>query len=82
VKNKLSDDCWKMWHSCVITWDGRVVPCCFDKDAHHVLGDLRTHSFRELWHSDAYTDFRRQLLTARSSIEMCRNCSEGSPVWA
>ncbi|MEZ4757485.1 MAG: SPASM domain-containing protein [Flavobacteriales bacterium] len=82
VKNKLTDDCWKMWHSCVITWDGRVVPCCFDKDAHHVLGDLRTHSFRELWHSDAYNDFRRQLLTARSSIEMCRNCSEGSPVWA
>lgn len=82
VKNKLSDDCWKMWHSCVITWDGRVVPCCFDKDAHHWLGDLRTHSFRELWHSNAYNDFRRQLLTARSSIEMCRNCSEGSPVWA
>ena len=82
VKNKLSDDCWKMWHSCVITWDGRVVPCCFDKDAHHVLGDLRTHSFRELWHSEAYNDFRRSLLTSRSSIEMCRNCSEGSPVWA
>ena len=59
-----------------------MVPCCFDKDAHHVLGDLRTHSFHELWHSDAYNDFRRQLLTARSSIEMCRNCSEGSPVWA
>jgi radical SAM protein with 4Fe4S-binding SPASM domain len=82
VKNKLSDDCWKMWHSCVITWDGRVVPCCFDKDAHHVLGDLHTHSFRELWHSAGYNEFRRQLLTARSSIEMCRNCSEGSPVWA
>lgn len=82
VKNKLEDNCWKMWHSCVITWDGRVVPCCFDKDAHHVLGDLRTHSFNELWHSDAYNDFRRLLLHSRSSIEMCRNCSEGSPVWA
>lgn len=82
VKNRLDDNCWKMWHSCVITWDGRVVPCCFDKDAHHVLGDLRTHSFRDLWRSEAYTDFRHRLLTARSSIEMCRNCSEGSPVWA
>ncbi|MBK8225972.1 MAG: SPASM domain-containing protein [Flavobacteriales bacterium] len=82
VKNKLEDNCWKMWHSCVITWDGRVVPCCFDKDAHHVLGDLRTQGFRELWHSDAYNDFRRSLLQSRSSIEMCRNCSEGSPVWA
>jgi radical SAM protein with 4Fe4S-binding SPASM domain len=82
VKNPLDDECWKMWHSCVITWDGRVVPCCFDKDAHHVLGDLRTHSFKELWQGKAYYDFRRLLLHSRSSIEMCRNCSEGSPVWA
>lgn len=81
VKNKLEDNCWKMWHSCVITWDGRVVPCCFDKDAHHVLGDLRKNSFSDVWHSDAYRDFRRALLTSRSGLEMCRNCSEGSPVW-
>ncbi|MCB0763515.1 MAG: SPASM domain-containing protein [Flavobacteriales bacterium] len=82
VKNRMRDECWKMWHSCVVTWDGRVVPCCFDKDAHHVLGDLRTHSFRDLWHGSAYTEFRRALLHSRSDLEMCRNCSEGSPVWA
>jgi len=80
--NRLEDNCWKMWHSCVVTWDGRVVPCCFDKDAHHVLGDLRNQSFGDLWRSEAYRSFRGQLLTSRSSIEMCRNCSEGSPVWA
>ena len=82
VKNRLEDNCWKMWNSCVITWDGRVVPCCFDKDAHHVLGDLRKQSFREVWTSAAYNAFRASLLRSRSSIEMCRNCSEGSPVWA
>ena len=82
VKNALDDRCWKMWHSCVITWDGRVVPCCFDKDAHYVLGDLRKQSFREIWHSAAYDEFRETLFRSRSSIEMCRNCSEGSPVWA
>ncbi|MFT3884146.1 MAG: SPASM domain-containing protein [Flavobacteriales bacterium] len=82
VKNALHDHCWKMWHSCVITWDGRVVPCCFDKDAHHVLGDLKGQRFREVWHSDAYNAFRATLLRSRSGIEMCRNCSEGSPVWA
>ncbi|MEK6614723.1 MAG: radical SAM protein, partial [Bacteroidota bacterium] len=32
--------CWKMWHSCVITWDGKIVPCCFDKDAKRQLGNL------------------------------------------
>jgi radical SAM protein with 4Fe4S-binding SPASM domain len=81
VKNALRSECWRMWRGCVITWDGRVVPCCFDKDAHHVLGNLRNSSFSDLWRGDAYRDFRSALLTSRSSIEMCRNCSEGSPVW-
>lgn len=82
VKNALSNDCWRMWRGCVITWDGRVVPCCFDKDAHHVLGDLSRSSFTDIWHGDAYRDFRGALLNSRGRIDMCRNCSEGSPVWA
>lgn len=82
VKNALADECWKMWHSCVITWDGRVVPCCFDKDAQHAMGDLRTHTFKELWYGETYDRFRKALLHSRNDLEMCRNCSEGSPVWA
>jgi radical SAM protein with 4Fe4S-binding SPASM domain len=82
IKNELLNHCWKMWHSCVITWDGRVVPCCFDKDAHHVMGDLKSQSFRDIWFSPRYRDFRATLLRSRSEIEMCRNCTEGTKVWA
>lgn len=82
IKNKLDDHCWKMWHSCVITWDGKVVPCCFDKDAHFVLGDLNKNSFAEIWNGDPYNQFRQSLLVSRSEIEMCRNCTEGSRVFA
>lgn len=82
IKNKLLDHCWKMWHSCVITWDGKVVPCCFDKDAHHVMGDCNEQSFAEIWNSKAYHAFREQLFVSRSTIEMCKNCTEGTKVWA
>jgi radical SAM protein with 4Fe4S-binding SPASM domain len=82
IKNKFDNHCWKMWHSCVITWDGRVVPCCFDKDAHHVLGDVNNQSFREIWEGEKYQAFRASLLRSRSEIEMCRNCTEGTKVWA
>lgn len=81
LKNKLIDGCWKMWHSCVITWDGLVVPCCFDKDAHYRLGNLQQQSFNQLWKSDAYQKFRGSLLKGRGQIDMCRNCSEGTKVW-
>ena len=82
IKNELLNHCWKMWHSCVITWDGRVVPCCFDKDAHFVLGDLTKNTFEEIWRGDKYNEFRASLLRSRSEIEICKNCSEGLKVWA
>lgn len=82
LKNSLSNHCWKMWHSCVITWDGKVVPCCFDKDAHHVLGDIKQESFASIWNGTKYHAFRSALLRARSEIDICKNCTEGTRVWA
>jgi radical SAM protein with 4Fe4S-binding SPASM domain len=82
IKNPFENHCWKMWQSCVITWDGKVVPCCFDKDAHHVMGDLNLSTFREIWTGEKYHQFRSTLMRSRSEIEMCRNCTEGTKVWA
>lgn len=82
IKNSLEDQCWKMWSSCVITWDGKVVPCCFDKDATHRLGELKDMSFNNIWQGDAYQNFRAQLLNGRKNIDICKNCSEGTKVWA
>lgn len=80
-KNKFANHCWKLWQANVITWDGLVVPCCFDKDATHQLGDLKNQSFREIWHNGRYKKFRRELMTSRKNIDICANCSEGISVW-
>lgn len=81
VKNKLLNHCWKLWHACVITWDGMVVPCCFDKDAVHRLGNLREQRFSEIWKGASYRKFRMQLLRGRNQIDICTNCTEGCSVW-
>ena len=81
IKNPLDNHCWRMWSGAVITWDGKVVPCCFDKDAQHSMGDLHSHSFTEIWNNDQYKDFRASILRSRSEVEMCKNCSEGTQVW-
>jgi len=82
VKNKLLNHCWKLWHACVITWDGLVVPCCFDKDAQHRLGDMKDKPFQEIWQGEDYDKFRKQLLKGRGQIDICKNCTEGCKVWA
>ena len=80
-KNKLANRCWKMQHANVITWDGLVVPCCFDKDATHQLGNLKNQSFKEIWHNSNYKQFRKELMNSRKNIDICANCSEGVSVW-
>jgi radical SAM protein with 4Fe4S-binding SPASM domain len=81
-KNPLHNHCWKMMHSNVVTWDGKVVPCCFDKDAQHVLGDLKKSTMQEIWESNNYKAFRRELMKSRKNIDICANCSEGLKVWS
>ena len=81
VKNALQNHCWRLWHATVISWDGLVVPCCFDKDAQHQLGDLKGKPFKEIWHNDEYINFRKQMLKSRKNIDICSNCSEGTKVW-
>jgi radical SAM protein with 4Fe4S-binding SPASM domain len=82
IKNELLNHCWKLWHACVITWDGQIVPCCFDKDAKHILGDLKERTMKEIWFGKKYQDFRKNILKGRNQIDICTNCTEGCRVWA
>jgi radical SAM protein with 4Fe4S-binding SPASM domain len=81
-KGKLQNHCWRLWHDPVITWDGLVAPCCFDKDARHQLGDLKQKPFREIWKNGEYNRFRSQVIKGRKNIDICANCSEGTKVWS
>jgi radical SAM protein with 4Fe4S-binding SPASM domain len=71
-----------LWRGSVVTWDGLVVPCCFDKDATHRFGDVSKDSFAKVWRSEPYQGFRRAILKSRKEIDICTNCTEGTKVWA
>ncbi|MFN2457186.1 MAG: radical SAM/SPASM domain-containing protein [Chitinophagaceae bacterium] len=80
-KGNNQNHCWRLWHDPVITWNGIVSPCCFDKDAQHKLGNLHEQTFKELWHNKNYRQFRSKVLQSRKNIDICANCSEGVKVW-
>lgn len=82
LKNKLTNQCWKLWQGAEITWDGKVLPCCFDKDADYEMGNLLETSFADIWRSAAYHTFRTHLLRSRNKIDICQNCSEGTKVFS
>ena len=77
MKGKMQDHCFALWRTSVVTWDGKIVPCCFDKDAKYEMGLLNGKSFEEIWNSDKYYKFRKAVLKNRKGIDMCTNCTEG-----
>jgi len=74
IKSRLPNRCWRAWSSAVITWNGKMLPCCFDKNAEFILGDAT--SFKKNWTSKQNQNFRKQILSNRKQFEMCCNCSE------
>ena len=77
IKNKISNRCFALWRTSVVTWDGRVVPCCFDKDAENEIGIVNGRKFGDIWKSEKYFEFRKKVLTNRKGVSMCTNCTEG-----
>lgn len=77
TKGQLPNRCKRTWTSVVITWDGLVVPCCYDKDADHRLGDLQAEPFRSIWRGKARMAFIRKVFRNRKDIAICGNCDEG-----
>ena len=77
IKNSFPNHCARLWLNPVITWDGKVLPCCFDKDADYIMGDLNEETFREIWNGPRYNIFRKSLLSGRYMTDICRNCTSG-----
>ena len=77
IRSKLQNHCFRLWTNPVITWDGRVLPCCFDKDAAHEMGDLSKEPFMDIWYGEKYLAFRKKILESRLCVGMCTNCTEG-----
>jgi radical SAM protein with 4Fe4S-binding SPASM domain len=77
IKNSYPDRCARLWFSPVLTWDGKVLPCCFDKNADHIMGDLNEDTFREIWTGPKYRIFRKSVLSGRNMNAICLNCTSG-----
>lgn len=76
INHTVTNRCWRLWSSAVITWNGDIVPCCFDKDKKYVQGNLFSTQLFDAWKHSIYQNFRKQIITARKAVEMCNNCSE------
>ncbi len=68
--------CYRLWAGCVLTTDGNVLPCCYDKQHTHAYGNIHTASLATIFQSKQANTFRRKAIRAPfpQAPEMCQNC--------
>lgn len=81
LKGRLPNRCWRLWRAAEMTWDGQLLPCCFDKNAEYAFGSLQKATFSSVWQSPQAERFRKQVFHNRQGIDICKNCSEGTQTW-
>lgn len=73
----ISSFCSYPWRQFTVNWDGKVIPCCKDIDAVHTVGNAFQGKLllMEIWNSEEFRSFRRQVKTNIDGIEMCKGCT-------
>lgn len=66
--------CHMPWQMMSITWDGDVVPCCYDYDKKYVLGNVNNNTLLEIWNGDKMKHLRRAFSSNIVENELCKNC--------
>lgn len=68
--------CRRIFSTLVVTHNGDVVPCCFDKGCQYVAGNVLNEDPVQVWRGQRFMDFRRSVLKNRKGNAICVNCTE------
>jgi len=82
LKRKAKFKCFRVWNASVVSAEGDVLPCCFDKEAKYKYGNLEEHTLNILWKGSKARTFKARVWENPKQFDICRNCTEGlSRTW-
>ena len=71
--------CADLWFKCVVTYDGKVVLCCYDFKARGIVGDIKKQKLSEIWNGEKIGLLRNLHIKGTfGKIHLCQNCMEWS----
>jgi MoaA/NifB/PqqE/SkfB family radical SAM enzyme len=76
LKKALKNSCRRIWTTGVITTDGIVIPCCYDKLITYPMGNAEKSDLKVIWKNKEFKLYRHNILTCRKEIDICCNCNE------
>ena len=71
-RRPLGKGCLRVWSGVVVTTNGDVLPCCYDKDRTFAYGNIVHTPLAELFRNDKARAFRQAALNEQPQI--CKEC--------
>ena len=71
-RKHLGRGCLRVWSGVVVTTNGEVLPCCYDKAHEYAYGNIMEKSLAELFQSEQANAFRQAALNEQPLI--CQEC--------
>lgn len=68
--------CRYPFRSMTVTWDGAVVPCCYDYDKKYVLGNVKEQTLTEIWNGPKMQGLRREFIRGEVNNSLCVQCPD------
>lgn len=62
--------CYALWTHALIDHDGNVAPCCTLTNQ-VIIGNLKTHSFKDIWEGDTFAQLRNAPLPIHPACNRC-----------
>ena len=73
-KTHLTSGCYKMISTTVVTQDGRIVPCCMDKDAKYTYAHSSNTNIANANTGEKSKQFHTATIMHKAKIDICKNC--------
>jgi len=70
----LKKPCTDIYKQLGIYWNGDIVPCCYDVDGFEIMGNINRQNLNEIWNSQKYREFRKNVKTRKNEPEICKEC--------
>jgi len=71
-RKRLHRGCLRVWSGVVITTNGEVLPCCYDKAHTYAYGNIMTAPLAELFTNDRAKAFRKAAM--QETPQICQEC--------
>jgi len=62
------------WRKMTVSWDGELVPCCFDYNKRYSLGNINDNTLVEIWNGEPMHALRQEFISNKVSNPLCEGC--------